>query len=88
MEPQKTLLSDALTANLEETRTDKIDIPPHHLAFAEVSKSYYSIHTRAIDCIKEFNHPYSNSGYIIGQLRSICLGDFWFYDKQTDPQIW
>lgn len=87
MEPQKTLLSDALTANLKETRTDKIDIPPHHLAFTEVSKSYFSIHTRAIDCIKEYNHPYSNSGYIIGQLRSICLGDFWFYDKQEDSLV-
>jgi len=88
MEPQKTLLSDALTANLEETRTDKIDIPLHHLAFTEVSKSYFSIHTRAIDCIKEYNHPYSNSGYIITQLRSISLGDFWFYDKQDDPNVW
>lgn len=88
MEPQKTLLSDALTANLEATRTDKIDIPQRHSAFTDVSSSYYSIHTRAIDCIKEFNHPYSNSGYIIGQLRTISLGDFWFYDKQKDVFVW
>lgn len=87
MEPQKTLLSDALTANLEATRTDKIDVPPHHLAFVEVSKSYYSIHTRANDCISEYNHPYSNSGYVIGQLRSICLGDFWFYEKQENSSL-
>lgn len=88
MDPQKILLSDALAANLEATRTDKIDIPAKHLSFTEVSKSYYSIHTRAIDCIKEFNHPYSNSGYVIGQLRSICLGDFWFYEKQSEPLVW
>lgn len=88
MEPQKPLLSDALAANLEATRTDKIDIPERHLLFTEVSKSYYSIHTRAIDCIKEYNHPLSNSGYVIGQLRSICLGDFWFYEKQENPIIW
>ncbi len=87
MEPRKTLLSDALAANLEATRTDNIIIPDRHLMFTEVSKSYYSIHTRAIDCIKEFNHPYSNSGYIIGQLRSISLGDFWFYEKQDDPIV-
>lgn len=88
MEPQKTLQSDALAANLKETRTDNINIPDKHLLFTELSKNYFSIHSRAIDCIKEFNHPYSNSGYIIGQLRTISLGDFWFYDKQTDPIVW
>ncbi|HLN52149.1 MAG TPA: PEP/pyruvate-binding domain-containing protein [Lentimicrobium sp.] len=88
MEPQKTLMSDALAANLEATRTDKIDIPAHHLSFTEVSKTYYSIHNRAIDCIKEFNHPYSNSGYIIGQLRAISLGDFWFYERLSDENAW
>ncbi len=80
--------SDALAANLEETRTDKINIPAHHQDFINISKSYYSINNRANDCIKEFNHPYSNSGYIIGQLRTISLGDFWFYEKQTDPVVW
>ncbi len=88
MEPQKTLVSDALTANLEATRTDNIIIPSHHLSFTEASKTYYSIHTRAIDCIKEFNHPYSNSGYIIGQLRAISLGDYWFYEKLADDNAW
>lgn len=88
MDTRKTLLSDALAANLEATRTDNIEMPSAHLTFIEVSKSYYSIHNRAIDCIKEFNHPYSNSGYVIGQLRSICLGDFWFYEKQTDQFVW
>ncbi len=88
MEPNKTLLSDALAANLEATRTDKINIPEKHRQFTDVSKSYYSIHNRAIDCINEFNHPYSNSSYIIGQLRNISLGDFWFYEKQDSPLVW
>lgn len=88
MKPDKPVLSDALAANLEATRTDNIVIPQEHQQFTDVSKSYYSIHTRAIDCIKEFNHPYSNSKYVIGQLRSIALGDFWFYEKQTDSSVW
>lgn len=88
MEPNKILLSDALAANLKETRTDNINIPEKHRQFIEVSKSYYSIHHRAIDCINEFNHPYSNSAYIIGQLRNISLGDFWFYEKQESILVW
>jgi pyruvate, orthophosphate dikinase len=88
MEPQKTLQSDALAANLKETRSENINIPDKHLLFTGLSENYFSIHSRAIDCIKEYNHPYSNSGYIIGQLRTISLGDYWFYDKQTDPLTW
>ena len=81
MDQQNALKSDALAANLQETRTGKIEIPENHQAFRELSIEYYSIHARAVDCLNEYNHPFSNSGYVIGQLRNIALGDFWFYDK-------
>ncbi|MHC1776444.1 MAG: PEP/pyruvate-binding domain-containing protein [Lentimicrobium sp.] len=81
MSNETTMKSDALAANLRETRTDNINIPPNHLKFLELSGEYYSIHSRAVECLNEYNHPFSNSTFVIGKLRSISLGDFWFYDK-------
>ena len=89
MNKDNALKSDALAANLRETRTDKINIPPDHLRFLKLSADYYSIHTRANECLNEYNHPFSNSGFVIGQLRSISLGDFWFYDKpEHSEEAW
>jgi len=84
MENLNRLKSDALTANLKETRTDHIQIPAGHQQFIDFSADYYSIHSRALECIKEYNHPFSNTGFVIGQLRTISLGDFWFYDKHAE----
>lgn len=81
MDQRNNMKSDALTANLQQTKTGEIIIPDNHQQFIALSSSYYSIHNRAKECIKEFNHPYSNSEFVIGELRTICLGDFWFYDK-------
>lgn len=87
MDQKNTLKSDALTANLRETRTGKIEIPADQQKFIDLSSAYYSIHNRAAECITEFNHPYSNSGFVIGHLRNICLGDFWFYDKHAASEF-
>ncbi len=87
MSKQNTLKSDALAANLAETRTDIINIPDEHLKFRELSADYYSIHTRASECLNEYNHPFSNSNFVIGQLRNISLGDFWFYEKLDQAEF-
>lgn len=84
MNKENKIETDALTANLRETRTDVIILPPDHLKFRELSVSYYSIHNRVTECLNEYNHPFSNSGFVIGQLRTICLGDFWYYEKQEE----
>lgn len=81
MNPENVIKSDALEANMQQTDPGKIEIPEQHLWFANLSKDYYSLHTRANDCITEYNHPYSNNTYVITQLRNISLGDFWFYEK-------
>lgn len=87
MKKETAIKSDALAANLRETRTDKINIPPDHQEFLAISAEYYSIHSRAVECLNEYNHPFSNSSFVIGQLRSISLGDFWFYDKPDHRQF-
>ena len=87
MDQKNNIKSDALTANLEQTKTGEIIIPDIHQQFIALSSSYYNIHKRAVECITEFNHPYSNSGFVIGELRTICLGDFWFYDKHENSNF-
>lgn len=87
MDQQNMLKSDALAANLRETWTEKINIPPDHLKFRELSADYYSIHSRVTDCLNEYNHPFSNSAFVAGQLRNISLGDFWFYDKHEQADF-
>lgn len=81
MDEKNILKSDALAANLRETSAGEIIIPENHQKFIDLSSSYYTIHKRATECITEFNHPFSNSGFVIGELRAVSLGDFWFYNK-------
>lgn len=86
MNIDNTIKSDALKANMQQTDPGKIEIPEQHQWFIDLSKNYYSLHTRANDCITEYNHPYSNYGYVITQLRNISLGDFWFYEKNEHSE--
>ena len=77
---EKKLVSKALEANLAETRYKDVKIPTEYQAFIDLSKKYYGINKRANDCIVEFQHPFSNRKFVIEELRSILLTDFWFYN--------
>jgi len=76
---KKKLISNALEANLAETRYKDVKIPPEYQEFINTSKKYYGINKRANDCIVEYQHPFSNRKFVIEELRSILLTDFWFY---------
>ncbi len=75
----KKIKSKALEANLAETRYKNIEIEPDYLRFINLSKNYFGINKRANDCIIEFQHPFSNRKFVIEELRSILLTDYWFY---------
>jgi len=76
---EEKFVSEALKANLAETRYKNIKIPPEHQAFINLSEKYYGINKRANDCIVEFHHPLSNKKFVAEELRNIILTDFWFY---------
>ena len=80
-----TFKSQALEANLAQTRYKDIFIPEEHKQFIELSTKYFGIHKRANDCITEFHHPLSNHTFVTEELRKMLLDDFWFYTRDDIP---
>lgn len=80
-----TFKSQALEANLAQTRYKDIFIPHKHKAFIELSVKYFGIHKRANDCVTEYHHPLSNHTFVSEELRKILIDDFWFYTRDDMP---
>ncbi|MCF8231255.1 MAG: hypothetical protein K9J27_03620 [Bacteroidales bacterium] len=77
--------SQALEANLAETRYKNIHIPAHHQSFIRLSEKYYGLHKRAAECLTEFHHPLCNKKFVTEELRKILISDFWFYSDCGNP---
>ena len=77
--------SQALEANLEQTRYKDIFIPEEHQKFIDLSVKYFGINKRAKECITEYHHPLSNHTFVIEELRKILMDDFWFYTRDDVP---
>ncbi|MCR5646384.1 MAG: hypothetical protein K6F96_08415 [Bacteroidales bacterium] len=77
--------SQALEANLEQTRYKDIFIPEEHQQFINLSVKYFGINKRAKDCITEYHHPMSNHTFVTEELRKILIDDFWFYTREDVP---
>ena len=77
----ETFKSQALEANLAQTRYKDIFIPAEHQGFIDLSKKYFGINKRANDCITEYHHPMSNHTFVTEELRKILIDDFWFYTR-------
>ncbi|MCQ2315507.1 MAG: PEP-utilizing enzyme [Bacteroidales bacterium] len=80
-----TFKSQALEANLEQTRYKDIFIPEEHKVFIALSINYFGINKRAKECITEYHHPLSNHTFVTEELRKILLDDFWFYTRDDIP---
>ena len=81
----ETFKSQALEANLAQTRYKDIFIPEEHKAFIALSASYFGINKRALECITEYHHPLSNHTFVTEELRKILMDDFWFYTREEVP---
>ena len=77
--------SQALEANLAQTRYKDIFIPEEHQQFINLSVKYFGINKRAKDCITEYHHPLSNHTFVIEELRKILMDDLWFYTRDDVP---
>ena len=81
----ETFKSQALEANLAQTRYRDIFIPEEHQAFIALSANYFGINKRAKECITEYHHPLSNHTFVTEELRKILMDDFWFYTRDEVP---
>ena len=77
--------SQALAANLEQTRYKDIFIPEEHQQFINLSAKYFGINKRAKECITEYHHPLSNHTFVTEELRKMLMDDFWFYTRDDIP---
>lgn len=80
-----TFKSQALEANLAQTRYKDIFIPAEHQQFIDLSAKYFGINKRAKECITEYHHPLSNHTFVTEELRKMLLDDFWFYTRDDIP---
>ncbi len=81
----ETFKSQALEANLEQTRYKDIFIPEEHQRFIVLSAKYFGINKRAKECITEYHHPLSNHTFVTEELRKMLMDDFWFYTRDDIP---
>lgn len=81
----ETFKSQALEANLAQTRYKDIFIPEEHQEFIALSANYFGINKRAKECITEYHHPLSNHTFVTEELRKILMDDFWFYTRDEVP---
>lgn len=81
----ETFKSQALEANLEQTRYKNIFIPEEHQRFISLSAKYFGINKRAKECITEYHHPLSNHTFVTEELRKMLIDDLWFYTREDVP---
>lgn len=71
--------SDALKANLKETKGKTAPLSEKYIWFINLSKDYYGINNRAKEFSQEYQHKYVNYDYVLEILHDITLSDTWFY---------
>lgn len=71
--------SEALRANLEQTREDSIVLSDEFIWFTKLSEDFYGINSRAKEFATEYHHKYANFDFILETLHHITVSDIWFY---------
>jgi len=75
--------STALEINLERTKA-VVEIPDKYTVLLHVASDHYGVLKRTESLLTELNHPYVNWEYVLSQLKSISIGDF--YDFNAHEQ--
>jgi pyruvate, orthophosphate dikinase len=76
MAEEKGFTSSALQVNLQRTAA-QVEIPERFASLLEVVGNHYGVQKRARDLLVELNHPYVNWEYVLNQLRTLSIGDFY-----------
>ncbi len=72
--------STALEINLERTKAI-VEIPEKYRVLMEVVHDHYGVLKRLEDMLIELNHPYVNWEYVLTQLKSLSIGDFYDFNR-------
>jgi pyruvate,orthophosphate dikinase len=76
-------VSSALKVNLERTATD-VRIPEEYAPLLQIVRDHYGLQKKTREMLTELNHPYVNWDYVLKELKSISIGDFYIYNKHPE----
>jgi pyruvate,orthophosphate dikinase len=79
----KILQSSALQVNLERTAV-QVEIPEKYSILLRVAEKHYGVSKRTLELLLELNHPYINWEYVLKMLKTISIGDFYEFNKNTE----
>jgi len=73
----------ALEINLERTKA-VVQIPDEYRILLDVANNHYGVLKRTEELLVELHHPFVNWEYVLTQLKSLSIGDF--YDFNTHEE--
>ncbi|MEE9913635.1 MAG: hypothetical protein K4571_18135 [Deltaproteobacteria bacterium] len=76
-------VSSALKVNLERTAVD-VQIPQQYAPILQIVKDHYGLQKKTRELLTELNHPYVNWDYVLKELKSISIGDFYVYNNHPE----
>lgn len=76
-------VSSALKVNLERTAVDVL-IPPQYAPLLQIVQDHYGLQKKTRELLTELNHPYVNWEYVLKELKSISIGDFYIYNSHPE----
>ncbi len=79
-------VSSALKVNLERTATD-VRIPERYAPLLQIVRDHYGLQKKTREMLTELNHPYVNWDYVLKELKSISIGDFYIYNRHPDGPV-
>jgi len=82
-EKNEGLGSSALKVNLERTAVT-IEIPEQYAPLLQVVAGHYGLQKKTRELLMELNHPLVNWEYVLKELKSISIGDFYIYNNHQD----
>lgn len=75
--------STALKVNLERTAAI-IEIPAQYSPLLKVVENHYGLRKKTRELLTELNHPFVNWEYVLKELKSVSIGDFYIYNNHQD----
>ena len=78
--------SSALKVNLERTAAT-IEIPEQYSPLLKVVENHYGLRKKTRELLTELNHPFVNWEYVLKELKSVSIGDFYVYNKHQDGLV-
>ena len=73
----------ALEINLERTKA-VVDIPEKYRMLLSIVKNHYGVAKRTEELLVELHHPFVNWEYVLAQLKTLSVGDFYDFNNHED----